>query len=232
MRRRACDPRRMSRGVRLAIGLSVAGVLLLASLVSVVVGAVLAGGGSSDAFFEDEYFDEGYADDYMTARADAEVLDVDDDFGWTWVDVRFSAAGEVVVTGFDWDGEPPPRVGDVVEVAYDPTDPEYAAAVDTGTDVPGAQDVGPDPSTAAPVEVGTGTPSSAVTAFWVAGVSGGLALLAVVLAIVWAARAPEPGSRAGHTHGYWSPPAAGAPPPLPQPYAPPQAPTGWGAPSG
>ena len=256
----------MSRGARLAVGLSLAGVLLGVSLVSVVVGAVLAADGSSDAFFDDqyfddqyfddEYFDEGYLDEYMTARTDAEVLDVDDEYGWTWVDVRFSAAGEVVVTGFDWDGEPAPRVGDLVEVAYDPTDPEYAMATGA-SDVPGTQDVGPDPSVAAPIEGDTAPPPSAVTAFWVAGVSGGLALLAVVLTVVWSARAPEPRPRAGHMHGYWSPPGVGAPPLLPrphpgqpysgqlysgqpysgqttgaQPYAPPPAPTGWGTPSG
>lgn len=243
----------MSRGARLAIGLSTAGVLLLVALVSVVVGAVLSAGDSDFAFVDE--LDDAYVDEYLTATAQAEVLDVDDEFGWTWVDVRFDAGAEVVVTGFDWTGSGTPQLGDTIEVAYDPADPEYAAAAEP---VQRPADAGPDPSVAAPLaEDDGGTPASAVAAFWVAGTSGALAVVVLGLTLFWSSRAggpagppayqlpqgyqPLPGSPLPPGHqlppGHRSPasPPAAQPyaPPAAQPYAPPPAaPTDWGAPSG
>lgn len=247
----------MTRGARLAVGLSTAGVLLLLSLVAVAVGAVLSVGDSDFGFSEG--LDDAYVDEFLTSTAQAEVLDVDDEVGWTWVDVRFEAGAEVVVTGFDWTGSRPPQLGDTIEVAYDPADPEYAAAAEP---VQPPADPGPDPSVAGPVgEDGAGTPASAVAAFWVAGISGALALLVFGLTFLWSSRATEPAGPPGYQlpqgyqplpgtqlpHGYQLPPGHQLPsgyqvppgfqtPPGPrpaQPYAPPpSAPTGWRTPSG
>lgn len=222
----------MSRGFRLAIGLTTAGVLLVVSLVAVVVGAVLATGGGS-FFPSDPGFYAGYD---FSGRADAEVLDVDDEGPWTWVDVRFDTGDEVVVTALEWTEDPDPQVGDTVSLAYDPFDPEYGV-------IPVAElgDVTGEPDSSAPLvaEPGGPLPTGAVAAFWTAGVTGALALVAVVLTLLWSSRAPA-GERAPHQTPYaYAPGAAYQPSPAPvasvpaQPYRPP-APghRGWNAPPG
>lgn len=180
-----CHSRPVSKGARLAIGLATAGVLLVASLVSVIVGAVLATDGAT--FFP---ADHGiYAGYDFSGRADAEILDVDQEGPWTWVDVRFDTGHEVVVTGLDWPSDDAPGVGDTVALAYDPSDPEYGVvpAADLGA-VTGE----PDGSALLVDDPRGPLPASAVAAFWVAGVAGVLALAAVVLTVVWSSRAPSP----------------------------------------
>ncbi len=107
-------------------GSVLAGVLLLVAMVAGVLAGTTGGG-------VDRFLGEVMAED-LSGSAQAEVLDVDDEFDPTWptVDVRFTTDdGEVVVTYVDWEwSDEVPEVGDTVEVAYDPLDPEWAFAAD------------------------------------------------------------------------------------------------------
>jgi|GEM_PF-4710737 len=113
----------MSRAVRITVGAVVAGTL---AFVALVAGVMAATSGAGGGFFDDLAMDS--VDTYATA----EVLDVDDDWDWPTVDVRWTTEdGEVVVTFVDWEWtDVLPEVGDDVEVVYQAADPEFAYAAD------------------------------------------------------------------------------------------------------
>jgi hypothetical protein len=199
----------VSRGARLLVGLSVTGLLVLLTLVALVVGGAARMGTTPPAgpFAELDPAD-------LPARADAEVLDVDVDSGWTTLDVRFDSGQEVVVTWVDWTVDAPtPRLGQLVPVAFDPYDPEYTSVLDTGLlDVAPQPDAGPLPDAGAG-QVGTETAAVvARAAFWAAGVA---ALLAVACGIgtgLWVRRAPDrvrPVAPAGAWQAYGGLPPGG-----------------------
>jgi hypothetical protein len=188
---RAPGPR---RGVRVAIGLSAAGVLAAVALVALIIA------GTS--------LPEGSADGRGTGGGDsapARILDVDEydspyDNPWydasANVDVEFDARPEHVVTTIPWPADRPvPAVGATVEVSYDPADPEYSTAV-----------AGADWTTGEEPEL----PPPPAGALWTAAVVGLLAVAAVVATVIWARRVPVPPPP---LPGWAWPPAAGPPPP-------------------
>lgn len=204
----------MSRAVRITIGAVVAGTLAFVALVAGVVSASDrgAGGGFFDAF-DTQYTDTEYLDTYATA----EVLDVDDEWDWPTVDVRWTTPDdEVVVTAVDWEWtDVMPEIGDDVEVVYDSADPEWAfAADDPYVDSAPALADGQDDE---PVETSDAAPGGGAVgavAGWVA--LGALAALVVtvVLTVVAAVRAPAPADRdipagpygrPGHVGQYYPP---------------------------
>ncbi|MFC6851566.1 hypothetical protein [Aquipuribacter hungaricus] len=114
----------MSRAARTAAGAVVAGVLAFVALVSMVMSFAGPGGDGPGLF-------EGWDLETLDTPATAEVLDVDDNWDWPTVDVRWTTEdGEVVVTYVDWEWGELPEVGDQVGVVYDSADPEYAFAAD------------------------------------------------------------------------------------------------------
>jgi hypothetical protein len=230
------------RGTRWVIGSVITVVLVLISLTALVVTASVGFVRGIDWSDDERY----------TGRADAVVLDVDpydDEFDgaddppgddplddWVTVDVDYrTAGGERVVTTFDW---PPalgePAVGDTVRIAYDPEYPERV------------QEVGDVDPLAAEKEAAETDPDL-TPGYLTAGLTGALALVALVLTIVWATRAPRPEVRPRPyaPQGRWGyPPPYGpagpgaAPPPYPlpppgypaPPAPPPPPPGGWPTP--
>ena len=186
------------------IGLLVTGVLGMAGVVLLMVATGLALGRAGA-------FDAGPGPDAV--RASATVLDVDNFGPYYSVDVQYPTTAGTEVTSVDWpDDDPPPRVGDVVEVAYDPADPEWAQVV-SGADRTAGDGAG---ERGVPAD---GTDPAAVAAW-----GGGFLLLAVVAlvaTVVWARRAPRP-ERPGPYASYGHPPPYGYPPApgYPQPYGP------------
>lgn len=166
---------RPRRGVRWVIGLSVTGVLAVSAIGSLLIAGLMS--------IPIEDFDGGS----LTATAQARVLDVDeyDDgpFGtYTEVDVDFMTSTEHVVTVVEWpDDVPAPAEGDTIEVRYDPDDPEYWVEWVDGSS--GSAE-------APPGDVGS---AEAIGDLLVtSGITGGLAVLALLGTIFWARRAPRP----------------------------------------
>jgi len=222
------------------IGLLVTGVLGVAGVVLLLVAGGLALGRAGS-------FDVGPGPDAV--RASATVLDVDSygdaDFGYEYsVDVQYPTAGGLEVASVDWPDDEPPQVGDVVDIAYDPADPEWAEVVP-----------GPDEPAGAETRPATDGTDPATVAAWGVGFLA-LTLVALVATVLWARRAPRPEPPApygpyghpppygyapapGYPQPYGYPPAAGyppaygypaapshqPPPPPPVPTAPPQQPT-------
>ncbi len=223
----------MSRAVRITVGAVVAGTLAFVALVAGVMSASDrgAGGGFFDAF-DTQYLDTEYLDTYATA----EVLDVDDEWDWPTVDVRWTTPDdELVVTAVDWEWtDVMPEVGDDVEVVYDSADPEWAFAaddpyVDSAPAVTGGQEDEPVAATDAAADGG----AVGTVAGWVS--LGALAALVVtvVLTVVAAVRAPVPAGRdvpagpygpPGHVGHFYPPPHQLPPHQLPQQQFPQQLP--------
>jgi hypothetical protein len=188
------------------IGSIVTVTLALVSLTALVITAFVA-------FVQGIDFDDA---DELTERAPATVLDVDkmpefDD--WYTVDVQFSTAGgQSVVTTFDWPTSSDlPVAGDRIEVAYDADDPEHA---DDAARVDGRPRFLPDGDPDSDADTGAG--------YAVAGVAGGLALVALLATIAWATRAPIPERKSQHPRpyrgGYPTPYPGAQPPPYPGAY--------------
>jgi hypothetical protein len=183
------------------IGLLVTGVLALTSAGLLVTAAGLALGRAGA-------FETGLGPD--AEHASARVLDVDDwgdpEFGYDYmVDVQFSTpTGTEVVSVDGPDDRPTPLVGHVVDVAYDPSDPEWAEVASEADGRIGS------PGAAGAADSGEGTDPGVVAAW--GGGFGALALAALASTVVWARRAPKP-ERPGPFASWGYPPAYGYPPP-------------------
>jgi hypothetical protein len=230
----------MHRGSRIVLTVVTGGVLLLAGLVVLVIGAGLSLTGD----FLDDCVVEEYADtptpqchdDELTEKVTAEVLEVQqvDDYDG---DVPFAADYDVYVRFLAEDptetdvyvlsGGEVPDEGDMVVVAYSPDEPEVYAALETELDRMHAQaaddEAPPDPK---PFVIS-------------GGVLVGLALLVGLGGGIWSARGtPKPRPQYATSWGYGYPPPGSGPPPgygYPQPpgYGPAQpgsTPPGYGAP--
>jgi hypothetical protein len=235
----------MGRTARAWTGGAVAAALLLTAVIAGITAAVTALGAGD---WEDDW-GLGPADGVL---AQAEVLDVDEYDDWigaTWIDVRFTADGESVVTAVDWYQRPTPAVGDTVTVAYERDDPEWVYDP-VEFPVPGtgaADDTGEEPAGEEPAGAGSAT---------VAAVVAGAALVAAVLVagltVAWTLstprRSPEgssgswpaghPGTFPPHLSQYQAVPPVpagaagpgGAPPAWPATPPAPPPPGGWGTP--
>lgn len=220
----------MSRNARSTIGVLATSLLALVTLVAALTALVASMGAVPVVVPEDESW---YLEPLPQARATAEVLDVDledgyDEWGevdpsWelVWIDVRYqTAAGETVVTGVEWMGEAePPEVGGEVEVAYGDEDPEYDTWAVEGHPVAADGTVVADPPWSDGEEVAAAqAPSDAGTAVVALAVTGGCALLTVVvgvLSVLWVRRAPAPAPSSTWDAG---PPSAGPDPYRQVPY--------------
>lgn len=242
----------MSRGTRLGIGITTTAVLALVALVAILVALA----STIDATGYDEEFIYG---GLPNERVMAEVLDVDIEYdaggGWTYLDVRYELPDEVVVTNAEWLGDDePPRVGDLIQVAYDAGDPEYTTyAVDGHPErgEAGAENAGEDPADVEAAGTDGGLSAETRATLIVAAVAFGLAVVAGVLTAVWVRKAPRPDPRTAWGHPPPVPGCASFPPPhqqaqpyrQPPPYGPadpyqhagpapgPPAPPSWGHPS-
>jgi hypothetical protein len=221
----------LGRGARWALGLSVAGVLLLTAMTAgaVAAGQAVRGRDCLVPAFETPF---GCADGRLTAEATATV-------SWvypggavidTYVDLEYPVAGETVsANDVLWPREAPQvRTGDTVRVAYDPDDPGFSVTSAAALAAKRTREA-----------AGTGS-AVAPALLW----TSGLALLAACAALAgtvfWARRAPRPAPAAapgwyaapGYGHGYpppygYRPPPYGYPPPT---YPPPQPPAQQPAP--
>lgn len=155
------------------------GGVLAAVLVLTGLGLLAVAGGRSIA----RSGGSGWFDDYRTGRTTGTVLDVDDDMDARGIDVSYTVGGRSEVA-FVWvDAGVLPKVGDRVELAYDPSWVEDVALVGSPGPSAGQDPAAPGPAAAGGSQLG-----------WV--VAGLLVLLAGVAAGVltglWVRRAPRP----------------------------------------